>query len=424
MNIIISHVYSNDNKGDAALLSVLISDIRRAFDNPHITVLTMDKIKKDEIFEKVDVKNGFMYYVSDYYTNPFYKMMHAIFVTMATFMWAYVYRYFGQSIPLPQYLEDVCLLYRDADLVIPVGGGYIRGKSGFMDTVILFFIIHPLLFTYVLHKPTINYSQSVGPFGNKFQEYMAKFAIKKVTGIIVREKITLDLLKKWGVTKNVLLSVDSGFLFTSNSSKDLRKEFNIPAQQMIVGVTVRKWLASEAQKKYEVTVAQLCDYIIKKYNAIVIFIPQVTVENHADDDRESSKRVYSFIEQKKNVRVMTERYDHQTIKALYGGLDYLVGTRFHSVIFALTSYVPSIAVEYEHKTRGIMRDLGLEKWVVDIRKTQISQLIDLFDQLVLHQYQYIDQLKKVLPSYIEQSKKSIYFVKKMYERMKDELIRT
>ena len=48
-------------------------------------------------------------------------------------------------------------------------------------------------------------------------------------------------------------------------------------------------------------------------------------------------------------------------------LDYLVGTRFHSVIFALAARVPCIAIGYEHKTRGIMRDLSLDGWVLPAR---------------------------------------------------------
>jgi colanic acid/amylovoran biosynthesis protein len=286
MKILISHVYSNGNKGDAALLSVLVSDIRRGFDGAQMTILSLDEITSNEKFEGVSVKNSFMYYARDTYENKFIKVLYAFYVGTATLLWAAFYRLTKLSLPLPRDLKNLVDLYLDADLIIPVGGGYIRSQRGFMNTIGLFFIVHPFFFSYLLGKKTIGYSQSVGPFGNKFQAWMSKESIKTLDGILVRENISLDLLKKWGITKNVFLSVDSGFSFKSNTAVDIRQEFKISKEKMLVGITVRTWLAAKQQAQYEKTIAQLCDDIVKKYKAVIVFIPQVTVELQADDDRE------------------------------------------------------------------------------------------------------------------------------------------
>lgn len=246
---------------------------------------------------------------------------------------------------------------------------------------------------------------------------MAKFALKRVQGIIARETITLNLLKKWHMDKNTLLSVDSGFLFDNESPRNLREELGIPNDQMFIGITTRNWLSPGKQEKYERAVAEFSDYAIRTYNAAIIFIPQVTVENRKDDDRESNKRAHSYMKESERAYILTERYGHGTIKAIYENLDYLIGTRFHSVIFALTSYVPSIAIAYEYKTQGIMTDLGLESWVVDIKNVKTQELINLFGQLVIKKEDYRSQLKKILPSYIARAKESILFVKDLYEKI-------
>jgi colanic acid/amylovoran biosynthesis protein len=415
MKILITHVYSKENKGDAALLSVLLDDIRRVFHNPHITILTLDKAEPGEMFEGVPVLNGFMYYARDRYKNPLSRSFYGAFVALGTMCWAFFYRTTHKHFPLPKNLRDVVVLYQEADLIIPVGGGYIRSKAGFMSSVVLFFILQPIVFSYILGKTTVGYTQSIGPFGNKFQEAMAKFTVKRINGIIVREQISLRLLKKWGITKNVLLSVDSGFAFVSNATKDIREELKIPKKKILVGVTVRDWLKPKEQERYEKAFAKFCDAVIEKYDAAVIFIPQVTVAHHHDDDRTSARKVYDLMERKNDAHVLTDQYDHKTIKAIYGQLDYLVGTRFHSVIFALASYVPSIAIEYEHKTRGIMAELGLGEWMVDIQAVEADQLISLFEKLTTHRNEYIHQLERVLPLYIKQAEKSIEFVKEIYE---------
>ncbi len=66
------------------------------------------------------------------------------------------------------------------------------------------------------------------------------------------------------------------------------------------------------------------------------------------------------------------------LMAAYGCMDFVVGTRMHSNIFALCAGVPVIAVGYMSKTRGIMRSLGLEKWTCDIETVNGPDLVTLF----------------------------------------------
>jgi colanic acid/amylovoran biosynthesis protein len=415
MKIVISHVYSNHNKGDAALLSVLISDIKKAFSNPEITILSLDKIQEGEKFDGEKVLNSFMYFARDWGNGTVSKAFFALVVLLYTFAWAVLYRFFRIDFKINSRIYKTIEAYKNSDLIITVGGGYIRSQPGFKGTLVLLFILHPILFTYILGKTTVGYSQSIGPFGGEYQEAMAKYVVKKMDAVIVREKISQKLLEKWGVTKNVFLSVDSGFQFSSESSNDVRKSFGLDFDKKIVGVTVRKWLDTEKQNKYETDVAKLCDYIIKKYGAKIVFIPQVTVSNHNDDDRVCSKSVYEKMSEKSEVVVLNENFDHNSIKSIYNSLDYLIGTRFHSVIFSLTSRVPSIAIQYEHKTRGIMRELDLEKWVIDIDKTDEMVLEKMFDDLVLDRKVYLETLNRNLPPYIAEAQKTIFIVKEIYD---------
>ncbi len=416
MNIIVSHSYSKENKGDAALLSVLLSDIKRGFENPHITVLTLEKTIPGETFEGVSIRPSFMYYARDYFEHKYLKILYAPLITVSTIVWACVYRITKWSIPLPRHIREVTDLYAHTDLIIPVGGGYILSGKGFVNTVRLFFVLHPFIVSLIIGKPTVLYTQSIGPFDNPLQEYFAKSVLRRLNGIIVRENISMSLMKKWGITKKVTQSVDSGFLFDSSIKKEIRNDLHVSNNQMLIGITVRSLFHDQRQLRYEKAVAGFADYAIEKYGAKIVFIPQVTNDLHLDDDRDSSQRVHDYMKQKDGATVVTERYDHQTIKALYSSLNFIVGTRFHSVIFALSSYVPAIAIGYGYKTQGIMNDLELDDWVLDILTVETNQLIELFDRLVPNEQEYINHLKAVLPPYKEKAKESIYFVKKIFEQ--------
>jgi colanic acid/amylovoran biosynthesis protein len=176
---------------------------------------------------------------------------------------------------------------------------------------------------------------------------------------------------------------------------------------------VRYWLTGKAQQRYEQAVAQALDNVIGTLHAHVVFIPQVTA-NKGDDDRIVSRRVRDIMQHTSAITLVSDTPDHHHIKALYDNLDILLGTRFHSVIFSLTSHVPVLAIEYEHKTSGIMRDLGLEDWVIKIEDVTTPRLTELLQKLIQERTDYQSQLAITMPIYIEQAQKSADFLAEHY----------
>jgi colanic acid/amylovoran biosynthesis protein len=397
-NILITHVYSSDNKGDAALTSVLINDIKRIFPDCNITILKLDNTEPGSQFEGMPEKAGFMSYAVNQYKNPLVKLLYTAYMVSATLLWVKL----GSWVYLPKNIREVAIFYKQADLIVPVGGGYIRSRPGLLNRLNVPLLLHPLYFGYLLAKPTVLYSQSVGPFQNKLEKQMAAFVLKHMSLILIREDKSIELLAKLGVKDNVKRAIDSGFLLNASEKINLRKEYKIPKGKLLVGVTVRSWLEGAAQVKYERAVAKALDHLIENHNAYAIFIPQVTASK-GDDDRITSRKVYDHLKNKNFAQVVEDTPDHHRIKAMYDKLDILLGTRFHSVIFSLTSYVPVLAIEYEHKTSGIMRDLHLEPWVINIESVTAQNLTSLLKNLVQKRPEYKAHLQEHLPPYIKKA---------------------
>lgn len=413
-NIIISHVYSSDNKGDAALTSVLISDLRRKFPAAVITILRLESIQKNGMFEGVPEQPSFMYFALNRHKNSVLKLLYTIYMMGATLLWAAWYRLFNKQLYLPPHLRQTAELYKQADLIVPVGGGYIRSRKGLLNRMNIPLLLHPLLIGMLLQKPTVLYAQSVGPFQNKFEKFLVAFVLKRMTLILLREDKSVALLALLGVTKNVKRAVDSGFLLSGAKKINIRKEYKISKKRLIIGVTVRSWLTGDAQKQYETDVAKALDKLIETKSAHVIFIPQVTATK-GDDDRIVSRRVQKSMQHKKHITVVNEVPNHHEIKSIYDNLDLLLGTRFHSVIFSLTSFVPVVAIEYEHKTSGIMHDLRLDKWVIKIEDVTEQRLTRLLEKLVAERTEYRQILKERVPKYQIRALESADLTEKAYE---------
>jgi len=399
--VIISHVYSSDNKGDAALTSVLIKDIERTFPSADITILKLDEVQGSGTFEGVPEQQGFMSFAVNKFQHPLLKLLYAAYMVLATLTWAGL----GGHGYLPRHLRRVAHIYREADLIVGVGGGYIRSRKGLRNRMNIPLLLHPLLFAHLLGKPTVLYSQSVGPFMNGYERSLVAFVLHRMNLILIREDTSMIVLADMGVTRNVARAIDSGFLLEANQNIDVRKNYAIPKKSFLIGVTVRAWLEGEAQEKYERAVAAALDDAVQRTQGHVLFIPQVTASK-GDDDRMVSRRVHDLMQYGTQATVIEDEPDHTEIKAIYDKLDILLGTRFHSVIFSLTSYVPVVAIEYEYKTSGIMRDLGLGNWVVAIEDVSKENLAELLDKLVREKDQYTQRLHDVLPPYIEKARQT------------------
>jgi colanic acid/amylovoran biosynthesis protein len=420
--ILISHVYSAHNKGDAAILSVLINDLRKEFEKPAITVLTLDSIHDGETFDGAPVTNSFMFYAMKRFKSNYLTFLNALYVMTASLIWAYCFKVIGKSFPVGRNLKDLCALYADADLIIPVGGGYLRSqKSGIGSLLNVALLLHPLKLAGILGKRTTMYTQSVGPFANALEELMVKSVLNEcVDAIALRENTSLDLLTRLKVSSSMYRAVDAGFAFTSAGRKySLRKKLGIADDQLLIGITARKWLRGQAQMQYETAVAQVVRHLVDKHHAAVVFLPQVTAEYLEDDDRIVHERIMHAIGDLDGVYSIKHELNHHTLKAAYESLDLVIGTRFHSVIFALTSYVPAIAIEYEHKTGGIMKDLGLDKWVLKMENVDADNLCGLSDDLISERLEYKRKLKRILPAYLSQTSSAIKVVLPQFSRFSD-----
>ena len=179
-------------------------------------------------------------------------------------------------------------------------------------------------------------------------------------------------------------------------------------------MTARVWLPPPRQELLDRTLARLIDHVHSNPRFRVVLIPQNTSALADEDDRDVNRRIAGYCQGSRTPILVEERCDPTEITGLYSSLDFLVGMRFHSVIFALISYVPSMTIEYHYKSRGIMRDLGLEEWVLSLEDVTEDQIITLFDRLVHQEHAYETHLRRVLPEYIGQADEVSELLKDAY----------
>ncbi|MEU6774068.1 polysaccharide pyruvyl transferase family protein [Streptomyces sp. NPDC046759] len=398
------NAYVRENAGDAALLSVCLQHIQEAFPDADVAIAGMEDATVHPAFEGVPNIGSIRRYAADGTVSLPRRLLRKALLGLAG----------TGAVTLPSPLARAVLrvlpaearreadAVTRADLVVSMGGGYVLARPGLDGYQNVFFVLLPALLAQKAGVPVVWAPQSFGPFPAAAQRRLVGRVMRRSAAVLAREDVSVGELLACGVPAgNIERAVDAGFAFAPERRTDWRARLGIGPDDRLVGITARRWLAPAAQEHYERELARTID-AIQATGTRAVLIPQVSTDYLGDDDRICERRIAGYCTS--DPLMVDEVVDYRDLKGLYDECTLLIGTRFHSVIFSLTSDVPCVAIEYEHKTRGIMADLGLGEWVVPIADVTYDRLWALTEPLLKDPEPYRHILDANLPGYLARAK--------------------
>lgn len=374
--ITITNAYTWNNKGDAGILLATIDCLKKVYNEVEVNILSFTpNLDREKYSSDVSIKN-----VESNILNP-HPYKHTKIGKIIAIIKLIIKLIFIQ-IGMVCFRKKTILknksltLLNDSDIIVVCGGGFLGGKK--LDSLMHLYQIY---INSLFNKPLYVIGNSIEPINNKFVKRMTDNVLKKVDFIFAREEITEEYLSTI-LNKNKHCQIpDMAFML-----EDLHFEFPFletlrERYDVLFGITVRDWnfpLLSDKNKamnNYINALQETLTYYIKEKNACFIFIPQVIVEH--GDDAEVAKKIKEQLpnELKERFIIRCDDFSPYEIKSLISQLDYFVGTRMHSNIFATSMKVPTVAIAYEKKTNGIMKTLNLEDYIIEINTITSEKLI-------------------------------------------------
>ena len=361
------------NKGSGAMLISTIEAIRKDIPNSHFTINTP--------FPELDKKNC--------------KIKNVTMVTHKRKSLKYIARFFLSMIlyvlPLRMFVKDPVLRdYLDSDIILDLGGDGLTDDYGIIATITS---CYNLLLCNLLRKPLVIYAQSIGPFKNKFTRALARYCLNRVSLLIVREEITYNYLKRIGIKNKIHFTADSAFLLAPASKKRVEDIFAMESitldKRMKIGISASQHMYNAEQNKTDSTknkyvdfMANLVDSLINRFDAQIIFVPHVTNKDILVDDKFVGDKIYNKVKNKNNIYLIKNKdYSPGELKGIIGSFDMFIGARMHSNIASTSMHVPTIAIAYSHKFYGIMKMLGMDKYVLDFRTMSLEQVMSKIEEL-------------------------------------------
>lgn len=207
--------------------------------------------------------------------------------------------------------------------------------------------------------------------------------------ISARELITYNALKNAGL-KNVSYCPDTAFSLPA--AETALPDHFIP--QNTVGINISPLVlnkSADAELILENLRLVVRD-VLSSSSASVAFVPHVVWENN--DDRIPLQKLYQEFQGTGRV-CLIEDQDARKLKWIISQCSYFIGARTHATIAAYSTGVPTLALGYSVKSRGIARDLfGAEEHYIlpyqDI--TSSDMLLKNFHWLIRH----TEETKKTL----------------------------
>lgn len=243
-------------------------------------------------------------------------------------------------------------------------------------------------------KPIILSGQTIGPFNNWFDKCFARFALNRVNIVTLREKISKNVLNHIGVTRpRIIITADDATLLPPAIQKKVREVFSsekISVHRPLIGVNIYgpafRNIPYTKLKKVKWLLAKISDYLVVKHNAKIVFVS--TCYGALADDRAGASEVLKLMKHKDKAFIIAHEYDDRTIKGIVGQMDLAIGLRYHFIVFAVNSQVPSIGIYmdnyYSMKINGILDLVGLEKYACNIEKICLKDLINLTEDVFLN----------------------------------------
>lgn len=283
---------------------------------------------------------------------------------------------------------------RELDAFLDISGGDsfsdIYGRRRFSSMIL------PKLLAQMLGVPLILLPQTYGPYRSRRARRVAQSILRGASQVWARDEHSLrvvnDLLGNDFDPGRHLCGVDVAFGLPVVRPVDSEIVESVSrmrdARGVLVGLNVSGLLyndpAASARRfglvsSYRDLVHSLVDGLLAREEVRVLLIPHVAPRrSDVDCDVPACAAVFGRLgaEEQQRTLVVPATLDPMEVKWVIGQSDWFCGTRMHACIAAISQGVPTAALAYSDKTRGVFDTAGIGDAVVDPRMTDAVQTVE------------------------------------------------
>ncbi len=372
-NVLILNFHSSANVGDQALMETAVQQLQQELPDANITVAVNDV---NSVIP--DCKTVPSLYALCTQLDPARGIRWRLLplaIYLATCMpFALILRLTTLNLGVSLRQRELLHAYYSADIILSCAGGFLysSGKIGLPLRISLY----TFWLAFASGKPLYILPQSIGPLWRPRDRWITAATLQHVSIIQVRDQQSAALIQELVPSHpHIQFLTDLALAYVPLQPA---APLALALPKPWIGVTVIDWGGQnkrfQTQQQFETAVANSLNRIAKETGGSVIFLPQVTGPTANQDDRIVAQRVAAQLAVP--MHVFTDPLSPSKLHQIYSQLDCLLGTRMHSVIFAVLSNVPFVGIAYLPKLFGFAAQLEIADWVVAIEDVTEAALYE------------------------------------------------
>ena len=235
----------------------------------------------------------------------------------------------------------------------------------------------------ILGKPIIKYTADFGPFNNKWNRRFARLYIEhSIDLVLARDETSRQFVEALGVKTPIIVVPDTAFLLLSYESEESKRYATLRKERPLVGLSVSYQTRNRATDSitYVAIMADFVSYLIAKYRAHVVIIPN-ELSKGADDDCKIAEEICAKLNSDRCDVLHTDNLLAQEIKGVINQCEAIVASRYHTIVASLSLGIPTLAIGWHHKYAGVLKLFKQEQRVCNIEELRFENLVENFDDL-------------------------------------------
>lgn len=295
---------------------------------------------------------------------------------------------------------------KEADFVIWNGRNF-RDRKGIGEVYdLLAMLLHPL-YCIFMGKKIFAIGVSIWPLQYAISRTLLKWVLSRCSYVTAREENSLD----YGVSVlglgNVMLKPDLSYYFIE---KYYCHDQKLPTKR--VSLTLVDWTEDglEIRDRYINSVNTLVKHLLVKGYHIDV-VPQVFYEWEGYNDL--LDLVFEGVEDMTRVTIIKDNLAPSALFKQYVNSDFLIATRMHSAIFALTHRTPIVAIPYDAGGKwAILTNMGISAdYIINYQQITPASLVRAFNSAEVNE-RYFEVIERRLPALFQDVKTNITDIKR------------
>ncbi len=274
-------------------------------------------------------------------------------------------------------------IVKECDYFI-LGGGGLFGSLSFRANIIW---LVQAFWAYRLKKPVLMLGQSIGEIKWGIIRYFVRKVFEKAHLIVVRDQNSKIILENLGVKKEIHVAPDFAFMLPNSAIPDSPRDYK-------TAIIALRHL-NNLPETFASTITEFCKFLIIEKNYHLKFIN--FQEGPTDSDAPLHQQIIQNLNSPDKIEYLTQdKIDNPLTH--FTQANFVLGMRLHSIIAALITNKPFIALNYASKVEGIVKDANLQKNLLDPYNLNLNGLTQLFAQVEGQKPEYKPDISASLAS--------------------------